>query len=96
MRYGRRFSETTIIDYLKSFAELDAFYILANSDSCSAPYSGLIYYFDSDGESWCFMVENDDLAYACLHYLYKNGAPVFKSIDEQEAFEEKYRKQKLS
>jgi hypothetical protein len=86
MRYGQ-FDESVVIDYLKSHAELNAFYVF-NVDS-SRP--GLIHYFDSEGEPWCLMEDNDDLVSACLSYLSDQGAPVFNNADEIKVFEENYK-----
>ena len=91
MKYGQ-FDESVVVDYLKSHAELDAFYVF-NIDS-SRP--GLIHYFDSDGDSWSLMEDNDDLVDACLGYLQEHGAPVFENVDELKAFEESYKNQKAS
>lgn len=91
MKYGQ-FDENTVVEYLKAHAQLDAFYVF-NVDS-SRP--GLIHYFDSDGESWSLMEDNDELVVACLGYLSEHNAPVFENVDKLKKFEEGYKKQKAS
>lgn len=91
MKYGE-FDENVVVDYLKAHAELDAFYIF-NVES-SRP--GLIQYFDSAGESWSLMEENDDLVNACLSYFSDQEASVFRDVDALKAFEESYKSNKVS
>lgn len=84
MKYGK-FEKSYIVQYLQSYAELNSFYIFYVTGS----EPGLIHYFDSEGESWCLMEDDNELVDACLIYLKEMGAPIFDDIHKLREFETK-------
>lgn len=80
----KKYSEESIREYLLSHVKIESFYVTCIKNHSSA----LINYFDSNGQNWCLMEDDDELVSDSVIFLKNSGAPFFEDIGAAQKFEE--------
>lgn len=80
-------SDKEIQEYLELTAPLENYYIFQVYENKN---SSVISYINKNGIAFSVMDDNDERVEICIDFLKRHGAPVFKTIEEENAYIEEF------
>jgi hypothetical protein len=77
-----RYNVTVIESFLKTFAELDCFWLFKDSPKSSA----IVFFTSESGEVLSLMDDDDSRNACCVDFLESRGCRIFYDISEMNAY----------
>lgn len=75
-------TDKEIKDYLELTVSIDNYFIVQHGDNDDSALIGLI----ENGKAYSIMDDNDERAEICIDFLRRYGAPVLKTIEEENQY----------